>query len=282
MRVINLLLTLTSFFLLYNCTNVSAEPSLTETTDSDSTVVTDSNTDPILFAVVDGLTIREVPDVKGGALQAVPYGERVTDLGEESEFKEKITLRGQVHYTTWRKVSYASPDGNTIVGWAYGGGLSSIAPPAEDREAPVKHRISDLEQVSGRQVMEILDIDVPLDYLYDLMLSYTYETSNAPPVLDGNVRVSTTWDIEISRNYTHPASMTVTGRYTKGRKDGTFEFAVNGYENSSTITSFYEKGRCQWFEISIQAEGPPMTLREDNPASCTLNYMRSWAKRNFD
>ena len=270
-------------FYITSCESVSAENSVASDIPLADTTAQKLRKAPVQwYSTVNGLSLREVPDQKGKRITTIPFGSSVTDLEETSDFKEKIELRGEIHYTTWQKVAYHEPNGNLVEGWAYGGGLSLEKPSGKDGYMEKNSFTQTLKQASPKQVQQLLDLDVPDERPYDGTINYVYPSPNEPPLIDGPFRVTADWELQISKNYTSPMSIIITGSYNQGRKDGIFRLDFQGYESSSTFTSSYQNGVCQWFEVSGQAEGQAMRLREDNPASCTFNYMGEWMKRNYN
>ena len=124
------------------CTNAAAADSLIDDSALNGESETGTNADDkeaplLLYATVDRLAIRAVPDSKGESLGTLAHGSSVTTSGEVTDFKEKITLRGQPHYEPWRKVVLQEPGKKAVTGWTYGGGLSETKP-APEAKRPAK------------------------------------------------------------------------------------------------------------------------------------------------
>ena len=75
-----------------------------------------------LVAIVDHLNIRENPDLSATVVGQVREGEKLTSLGDESDFYQVITLRGKKITARWKKVIVP---GTEKTGWVFGGAVES-------------------------------------------------------------------------------------------------------------------------------------------------------------
>ena len=75
-----------------------------------------------MYSWVDKLKIRKAPGFKEKILGYIRENERVSYLGEKTEYKEKEDLRGKIYLTPWVKIKTSKG----IIGWSYGGGLKKI------------------------------------------------------------------------------------------------------------------------------------------------------------
>ncbi len=72
-----------------------------------------------IYAWVDKLRVREAPDTKSKIITELKQGDSLTYLQEQSDFTQKITLRGKSFDEPWLKVR----TGQDQTGWVYGGGV---------------------------------------------------------------------------------------------------------------------------------------------------------------
>ncbi len=73
----------------------------------------------MVYAWVDKLRLREKPDTKSGIVKELAEGEPLVLTGNETDFKEKINLRGVLYNEPWMEVITTEEK----VGWVFAGGV---------------------------------------------------------------------------------------------------------------------------------------------------------------
>lgn len=229
-----------------------------------------NNSEIIYIANVDKLTIREVPDKKGAPIGKLMYGQEATYLDEESDFKEKIELRGMVRYDSWKKVRLGPANGQqTIEGWVYGGGLSLKSELFEEVEPNRYSRT--IIRASKEELSNVLGIPIGDKYFYDGEVSY--RKSEGEYVKHGKFKVKGLELYDMGGGFEYEVSSEITGSYKDGIPDGVFERKHVGYEDANVSTVFYEDGKCLWSSIMGSAEGEDYNHREENPKDCSFEYI---------
>ena len=283
LRLSILLLSLTGLFYLTSCGDVQATPSSADAVGTNLPggslgAVPASDTDRLqLQASVDQLSVRSVPDTGGELLARIGVGESVTYLGEETDFKDKITLRGKPRYASWKKVIYTDTNGKSTTGWAYGGGL--INPGTLYRQLDAHTYVRTVDAMSSEEISLLLAFDVPEDLYYDGEIHYIKRDNAYLP--HGKFSVSASQELPDLPDYIGPAHFEVSGTYTHGRKNGIFELQYQMYESASVFTMLFEQDACDWFSVIADAEGESYSIRDDHPATCTLKYMGEKMKQKY-
>ncbi|MFT4664800.1 MAG: hypothetical protein ACI8YQ_002193 [Polaribacter sp.] len=79
-----------------------------------------------IFAWVNKLRVREEPDTKSKIVIELQEGDSMIFLKEQTDFTQKINLRGKTFDEPWLKVRTSK----NKIGWVYGGGVKFYAPKA--------------------------------------------------------------------------------------------------------------------------------------------------------
>ncbi|MFK7806237.1 MAG: SH3 domain-containing protein [Saprospiraceae bacterium] len=108
-------------------TNSVESPKMTQSQlDSIRLAEEKATADTKIFAWVNNLRVREEPDTKSKIVIELQEGDSVIYLKEQTDFTQKITLRGKSFDEPWLKIKTQ----NNKVGWVYGGGVKFYAPKA--------------------------------------------------------------------------------------------------------------------------------------------------------
>lgn len=99
--------------------DTAANTAPTPQTTNPAPLIPARETSTTLFVTIDGLNLRDVPDLKGKVLTRLKLYEEVAFLGEVTDSTEQINLGKVVADEPWVKVQ-----GRGHVGWVYGAGVS--------------------------------------------------------------------------------------------------------------------------------------------------------------
>ncbi len=225
----------------------------------------------IYVAIVDNLRIREVPDEKGAVLGKVYWGQKLIFLGEESEFKEKISLRGKVRYDSWKKVKFITSDSpKEVTGWVYGGGLIKQSEIYKKTSESKYER--EIVRATKEEVGELLDMVIDEKFFYDGVIRYK-KGVDEKMIKDGKFLLKGQTNVDISKGNPVEISIEISGNYTEGKPNGIFEMKIEGYESTSVITVNYEDGKCLWSSFIGNSEGADYSHREEKPKDCSFKYV---------
>lgn len=124
MKAISYFSLLFVLILLTACGSEPSTPPPTTPNTSGDTLTTARTETPapapkLYYAWVDNLNLREAPKTSAKVVAKVSAGEAMTDLGEMTDFTEKIKLRGKTFDEPWVKVELS----NGTVGWVFGGAV---------------------------------------------------------------------------------------------------------------------------------------------------------------
>ena len=216
----------------------------------------------LYYSIVDKLNVREVPDKKGTVIGTLNFGDTFEFTGEESDFKEKITLRGKVRYDSWKKVIYEAK-----TGWVYGGGIAKVADMYE-RTDDTKY-LRKINCFSSDELRDILDFELEKDFYYDGEINYRTRDNKYLKVGKFNLhaeRNSGIGDVMLK--------IKVTGNYDDDVPHGIFEEDFLGYENKMVTTINFENGKCVWSSVIGNGEGEDYSTREENPEECSFDFIQ--------
>lgn len=85
-----------------------------------------ANAEVNIFAWVNNLRVRTEPDTKSKIVVELQEGDSMVFLKEQTDFTQKITLRGKSFDEPWLKIRTNKDQ----IGWVYGGGVKFYAPKA--------------------------------------------------------------------------------------------------------------------------------------------------------
>jgi hypothetical protein len=106
-------------FLFAYCTPFGDDAINRETTIYE--ITPDFGKDSTLYVWLRNFRIREQPDLSSKVIDLLQFAEEVVYLGEVSDTKSQITLRGKTYNAPWIKIK--TKDGN--IGWVYSVGVKS-------------------------------------------------------------------------------------------------------------------------------------------------------------
>ncbi len=269
------LLIISSFF-FNSCQSNTTSPTNNESTERVDTSKTSHEEEKVkdfFIAIVGDLRVRNIPDVEADVIGKLAYGQKVLYLNEESDFKEKIKLRGKVKYDSWKKVQVEkSSSGEKVEGWVYGGALIKESEIYTKKENGAFER--KVISATNKEISELLNFEIDDDFYYDGIIRYKRD-NNGDYIKEGKFKLNGSSSVEISKNFDFEIVTEITGNYNNGLPNGIFEKSFGGYENSSVTTINFEKGTCLWSSIMGSGEGEDYNHREESPKDCTFKYIEN-------
>ncbi|MCB0599902.1 MAG: SH3 domain-containing protein [Saprospiraceae bacterium] len=245
-----------------------------DTTDV-STPVTDTvpaKPEKIEFKVlVDKLRLRDKPSQKGQVIDILAEGTLLEYLHDSTDYEETITLRNTPYTKPWYKVDYPRLD---TVGWVFGGAVSKVSTNTTSGMVALKpgRLVHKLENADIVNLSQILEIELPRsNYLFNGFYEYR-QNEQGGRILDGSFRIATEY---VNDDNNEDVKMSLEGRYEAGKKDGAFVYKFEFPTAIYTTTLYYEKDsdKCLWGSVIGTGTDSPVSYREENPESCTLNYL---------
>ncbi|MCB0658558.1 MAG: SH3 domain-containing protein [Saprospiraceae bacterium] len=225
--------------------------------------------------LVDKLRLRDKPSLQGGIIDIIPEGTILEYLHDSTDFEETITLRGTSFTKPWYKVAYPRLD---TAGWLFGGAVSKVITNQTVANSVLKpgRLVHKLENADIMNLSQILKIELPRNnYLFSGFYEYR-QNDQGGRILDGSFRIATEY-IQDATN--EEIKMSLEGRYEGGKKDGAFVYKFEYPDAMYTTTIYYEKesDHCLWGSVIGTGTDQPVSYREENPESCTLNYLNAKA-----
>lgn len=136
----------------------------------------------IIYTWVDKLRLREGPDTKSSIVKELSEGEPLVFTGEQTDFTQKISLRGVMYDEPWMKVV----TNDEKVGWIFAGGVKFYKPDVDQSSNPYDQCFRLLDIGSERQyeecISKIKESQIKKDANYIRPTSEGYEVM----LLDGN------------------------------------------------------------------------------------------------
>lgn len=99
---------------------IGCDTNITNGTQNPEPNTPESSSEVSFVVRVDGLRLRDAEGPNGKVIRTLPYGERLYDLGQVSDFTTQVTLRGITFDEPWLYVRAENGD----KGWVYGGALN--------------------------------------------------------------------------------------------------------------------------------------------------------------
>jgi len=228
------------------------------------------------YAIVDHLRVRDTPDKKGEVLGMIDYGDEAIFLEDESDFKEKITLRGKVYYDSWKQVRTRDMEsGKSIEGWVFGGALMLEEDLYQNTSGDQYERR--VVNATAEEVKAMLGQTASIEGYYNGQIGYRKEDGRY--IKHGPFEVKGEKEIE---ELMVTIDCELRGEHQDGQLDGMVEREVNGYESHSIVSLYFKDGDCQFGTVAEEAEGEEYHHREENPKECTLDYIvESWVNEHY-
>ena len=136
----------------------------------------------IIYTWVDKLRLREEPNTKSSIVKELTEGEPLVFTGEQTDFTQKVNLRGVMYDEPWMKVVTSDEK----IGWIYGGGVKFYKPDVDQSNNPYDQCFRLLDIGSERQfeecISKIKESQIKKDANYIRPNSEGYEVM----LLDGN------------------------------------------------------------------------------------------------
>ncbi|MCP4135087.1 MAG: SH3 domain-containing protein [bacterium] len=114
------------FILIYLCLTSLPLNSKSEHTNTEN--IKSAVNSIMMYAWVEGLSIRKKPGLSGKKLGSLKEGETVIFTGKKSSFKTKVSLRGKKYRSPWFKIK----NHKGLRGWVFGGGVHRAIVAASD------------------------------------------------------------------------------------------------------------------------------------------------------
>ena len=136
----------------------------------------------IIYTWVDKLRLRQEPNTKSSIVKELKEGEPLVFTGEQTDFTQKVNLRGVTYDEPWMKVV----TNDEKIGWIYGGGVKFYKPDVDQSSNPYDQCFRLLDIGSERQfeecISKIKESQIKKDANYIRPNSEGYEVM----LLDGN------------------------------------------------------------------------------------------------
>ncbi len=120
----------------------------------------------IIYTWVDKLRLREEPNTKSSIVKELSEGEPLVFTGEQTDFTQKVNLRGVMYDEPWMKVVTKDEK----IGWIYAGGVKFYKPDVDQSSNPYDQCFQLLEIGSERQyeecVSKIKELQIKKDANY--------------------------------------------------------------------------------------------------------------------
>ena len=223
-----------------------------------------------MLSIISDLNVRNTPGKDGVIVDKLSYGQRAIFLNEETDFKEKIIMRGQPRFDSWKKIRFSGSLGKGATdGWVYGGGMI-LKDEAYEKLDSTHYRRS-LAQVTGDEVSGLLEIDVILGEYSSGFIDYELLPKSNLFNKDGEFEIinGISKRLESESDF---GSM-ISGIYTHGQPEGEIVKVNKGNNHSYKSTLYFENGICLWGSIIGTYEGHDIDFRTEKPSECSFSYL---------
>ena len=228
----------------------------------------------ILYSVINDLNVRDKAGRKGTVIAKLKYGQRALYLDEETDFKERIIMRGKERFSSWKKIRFSLGNGSAAIeGWVFGGGMltedeqfSKVDTNAFERK---------LENVTREEFSQVIGMTFSPDFVFNGTVSYSRKNNseNGAFLKNGSFRV---FGLPIDRtNEMKNVNVEYSGNFEDGKAEGEFKKKFNGYESESEAIIYFKNGKCEWSELKGQAEGEILDKKIDSPEKCNFQFLES-------
>ncbi|GEM_PF-1302556 len=226
----------------------------------------------ILYSVINDLNVRDEAGRKGKVIAKLSYGQRTLFLDEETDYKERIIMRGTERFDSWKKVRFSSGAGGAAIeGWVYGGGMQDESEMYKEIDDNLYER--NLKNITRAELSKIIGMTLTLDYTFNGSVKYT--KSGGAYVKHENFSV-TGLPKDRSDELKH-VNVSYSGQYFNGEATGLFVKNFVGYESESKVSVMFENGKCLWAEININGEGEEWQDKLEAPEMCNFQYVETTA-----
>ncbi len=254
--------------------NQNSTPSILEPI-PDSTNISSDQIRPTkkkFVAIVNDLRIRDQPNKKGLVLGKMPYGQTAIDLGEVSDFKEKLNIRGQIKNDNWKKIStFDETTQQEVEGWVYGGCLiekdtvwKKISPKIYERKI-IRATNEELSTLLGMKILDTFFFDGTI---------LLKELKEGKLIKDGKFSIKGVKENAEIVGSDFKVHLELSGAYKNDFLEGEIERNVYKLERQEITILNYENRTCTWSSFWVGDLDDSYTYKENNPKENTFKYIK--------
>lgn len=220
-----------------------------------------------LISVISDLNVRSTPGKDGVVIDKLKYGQRTIFLGEESDYKEKIIMRGIPRFSSWMKVRFSGSGGKGATdGWMYGGGL------VLKEEAYVQQNDStykrEFQAISSGELSELIGVDILYDGYASGSMEFIKHINNFRKNGDFNFSKPLNKTAEKPNEI---LGVSLTGNFLKGKLNGDLsKTTTNGSDTDYISVLTYNKGVCSEASVIGTFIGQELDFSSSDSKECSF------------
>jgi len=220
-----------------------------------------------VLSVISGLNVRSTPGKDGVVIDKLTYGQRAIYYGEETDYKEKIIMRGEPRFSSWKKIRFSGSKGRGATdGWVYGGGVSRKN--AVYKEIDKSHFRRDLSTVTSEEISKLLGFDVSGKGYSNGFIEYEMPANSSLLKRHGLFEFSG----RMKKHLKSEADFTydLRGEFVHGQLEGPVVKKVKGSDFDYQCTLSFSSGKAIQSIFSGVCLGVEINYETKNPSECSF------------
>ncbi len=223
-----------------------------------------------VYSVISDLNVRSTPGKDGVIIDKLAYGQRAIYLEEESDYKEKIIMRGTPRFSTWKKIRFSGSEGRGATdGWVFGGGIQTKEEVFIQKSDSIYTR--NVDRITAEEASDLLGVEFTGEGFFKGFISY--EKLDRPRIFRKNGAFELMPSLIDGENGKNMLSTRVSGTFSKGKPEGLFQKETQGYESSMFTTLLFEDGKCTLGSVKGNTEGEEVDFQVENPVECSFSFV---------
>ena len=223
-----------------------------------------------VLSVISDLNVRSTPGKDGVVIDKLTYGQRAIYYGEETDYKEKIIMRGEPRFSSWKKIRFSGSKGRGATdGWVYGGGVSRKN--AIYKEIDKSHSRRDLSTVTSEEISELLGFKVSGNGYSNGFIEYEMPANSVLLKRHGLFEFSG----RMKKHLKSEADFTydLIGEFVHGQLEGLVVKKVKGSDFDYQCTLSFVSGNVTQAIGSGVYRGVEINYETKNPAECSFSAL---------
>ena len=223
-----------------------------------------------VLSIISDLNVRNTPGKEGVIIDKLAYGQRAIYYGEETDYKEKIIMRGEPRFSSWKKIRFSgSKRRGATDGWVYGEGVSRKG--AIYREIDASHYSRNLTTVTSEELSTLLGLEILESGYSNGFIAYLKSANSTLLKRHGTFEITGRMKkhLKLEADFGYD----LTGEFVQDKLEGSVIKKSRGSGVDYTCILSYSDGVCNSASISGTYLGTEINYQTENPTECSFSEL---------